>query len=145
MISKQEAVKLEEYSKAASLRDEIRDVENADPILQLESQLKSAIRAQDFQVTLEGDQLFMNALALNSCHQFGDRPLPSTVLYIITELRLIWPLPGGCQMSRRAENPTAREEAKATPHTPTSYPIRYSDKWGPCPSKEVGSHINFVL
>lgn len=48
--SQQEAVKLEEYSKAAILRDEIRDVETADPVLQLELQLKSAIELQNFQV-----------------------------------------------------------------------------------------------
>ena len=45
----QDAVKLEEYSKAAELRDKIQELEDADPILQLEGKLKAAIERQDFQ------------------------------------------------------------------------------------------------
>ena len=41
---------LEEYAKAAELRDKILAMEEADPVLKLEAQLKSAIESQLFEV-----------------------------------------------------------------------------------------------
>lgn len=48
----QEAVRLEDYGKAVLLRDQIQELEEADPILRLETQLKAAIEAQSFEASL---------------------------------------------------------------------------------------------
>ncbi len=45
-----EAIRLEEYGKAADLRDRILALENTDPVLKLEAQLKAAIESQLFEV-----------------------------------------------------------------------------------------------
>ena len=41
---------MEEYGKAADIRDKILALEEADPVLKLEAQLKAAIESQHFEV-----------------------------------------------------------------------------------------------
>lgn len=47
----QRAVRTEDYSAAASLRDSIRQVQAADPVLRLKGELEDAIEAQNFEAS----------------------------------------------------------------------------------------------
>lgn len=46
-----EAVALEDYFLAAQLRDEIKELENKDPILNLKKMMEEAIKAEDYKVS----------------------------------------------------------------------------------------------